>query len=75
MTALTPTAPDRRPPLTEPKDRLIKASEAAQLLGLSTRAVWRLRSAGVLPAVQINAATRFRLSDVQGLMLHGTGGR
>lgn len=56
------------------EDRLLKAEEAARVLAVSTRFVWRLRSEGKLPAVQIAGATRFRLSDVNNLVQHGAKG-
>lgn len=55
-----------------PSDRLLRAMEAATMLGVSTRAVWRLRASGVLKGVQIGGATRFRLSDVSRLVERGT---
>jgi len=46
-------------------DRLITAESLARLLSLSTRTVWRLRSAGKLPRpVQIGGAVRWRDSDI-----------
>lgn len=42
------------------------------MLGVSARAVWRLRASGVLKGVQIGGATRFRLSDVSRLVEKGT---
>jgi len=53
---------------TTQSDRLLRAAEVAEMLAVSTRLVWRFRSEGKLPAVQIAGATRFRLSDVRKLM-------
>lgn len=52
-------------------DRLLKASEAAELLSVSVRSVWSLRSCGDLPAIQIGRATRFRLTDVERIIRNG----
>jgi excisionase family DNA binding protein len=46
--------------------RLISIDELAQLLDLSTRSVWRLRSAGQLPEpVRLGGAVRWRLDEVK----------
>ena len=58
----------------EPADCLLRANQVAQLLAVSTRLVWRFRSEGKLPAIQIAGATRFRRSDVLKLMAGGTSG-
>jgi len=45
---------------------LITARKLAQLLEVSTRTLWRLRSAGRLPApVRLGGAVRWRLDEVQ----------
>jgi excisionase family DNA binding protein len=45
---------------------LITARELAKLLRISTRTLWRLRSAGDLPkAVRLGSAVRWRLDDVE----------
>jgi hypothetical protein len=44
------------------------------MLAVSTRLVWRFRSEGRLPAVQIAGSTRFRASDVRKLIEGGTKG-
>lgn len=54
-----------------PNDRLLKATEAADLLGVSVRMVHRLVSTGDLPKVKLGKAARFRLSDVEALMQKG----
>lgn len=60
----------RTPRLHNPStpDRLLRAQEAADLLAVSPRLVWRFRAEGKLPAVSIAGATRFRLSDVKRLI-------
>lgn len=58
----------------EPADCLLRANQVAQMLAVSTRLVWRFRSEGKLPAIQIAGATRFRRSDVLKLMAGGTNG-
>jgi len=52
-------------------DRLLKASEAAKLLGLSISTIraWRFRR--ILPAVQVGRSVRFRLSDLKRIMEGG----
>ncbi len=57
--------------ILNPDDRLLKACEAAELLGLSVRMIHRLVSTGDLPKVKLGKAARFRLSDVQALMQSG----
>lgn len=55
------------------QDRLLKASEAAAILSCSSRAIWRMRANGTLPAIRVpGAGTRFKLSDVHRLMRHST---
>jgi excisionase family DNA binding protein len=45
---------------------LITASKLAALLGISTRTLWRLRSAGRLPEpVRLGGAVRWRREDIQ----------
>jgi predicted DNA-binding transcriptional regulator AlpA len=61
-----------RPQTAPEDDRLLKATEVAALLSVSTRLVWRFRAEGRLAAVQIAGATRFRLADVRRLMESGT---
>ena len=53
------------------EDRLLRADEVAHLIGISPRAVWKLRSTGTLPPVGIWTSTRFRLSDVRRLIREG----
>ena len=53
------------------EDRLLKASEVADLLGCSVRLVWTLRSTGKLEAVKVATAIRFRLSDVRRIIAEG----
>ncbi|MHB8863461.1 MAG: helix-turn-helix transcriptional regulator [Pirellulaceae bacterium] len=53
------TQPENSKPL------LISAPELAKILGISARSVWRLLSAGKLPApVRLGGAVRWRRSDV-----------
>jgi excisionase family DNA binding protein len=45
---------------------LITAAELARLLQVSTRTLWRLRSAGELPeAVRLGGAVRWRLDEIK----------
>ena len=61
----------RRIELTDTKDRLLRADEAAALLGVSRRMVHRLVSTGDLPKIKLGKAARFRLSDIESLMRKG----
>ena len=55
-------------------DRLLRAGEVADLLGLSLRSVWKLTADGQLPCpLKIGGATRWRASDIRQLM-SGSGG-
>ena len=55
----------------DPNDRLLKAAEAAELLGVSVRMVHRLVATDDLAKVKLGKAARFRLSDVVALMRTG----
>jgi predicted DNA-binding transcriptional regulator AlpA len=45
---------------------LIAAADLARLLDISTRALWRLRSAGHLPQpVRLGGAVRWRLEEIR----------
>lgn len=47
--------------------RMIAAAELAKLLNISTRTLWRLRSAGKLPPpVRLGGAIRWLLTDIEG---------
>ena len=61
----------RRIELTESKDRLLRADEAAALLGVSRRMIHRLVSTGDLEKIKLGKAARFRLSDIESLMREG----
>jgi excisionase family DNA binding protein len=48
------------------KSLLIKAEEVAQILGVSVRSVWRLHSAGRMPApVRFAGSVRWRRTQVE----------
>jgi prophage regulatory protein len=54
------------PPIETAESRLIGIDELAQLLDLSKRTIWRLRSAGQLPEpVRLGSAVRWRLDQVK----------
>jgi predicted DNA-binding transcriptional regulator AlpA len=67
-----------RSPIVTPgphsQDQLLRAQEVAAILAVSPRQVWKFRSVGRLPAVQIAGSTRFRASDVRRLIEEGTKG-
>ena len=48
-----------------PSGLLLNVDQVADLLGISRRSVWRLRSAGELPAVEVSGATRWRHAAVR----------
>lgn len=51
---------------------LLTAAELARLLNVSTRTLWRLRSAGQLPQpVRFGGAVRWRLDDVRKWIAEG----
>ena len=46
--------------------QLLTAKELAEMLALSVRTVWRLKSAGKLPQpVTVGASIRWRISDIE----------
>jgi predicted DNA-binding transcriptional regulator AlpA len=46
--------------------KLIKASELAEVLGISMRHFWRLKAAKELPKpIQLRNSVRWRLSDIE----------
>jgi excisionase family DNA binding protein len=51
--------------------QLVTKKEAARLLACSIRMVERLVASGMLKAVKIRGAVRFRLGDVEQIMLKG----
>ena len=55
-------------------DNLLRATEVAHLLGISLRNVWLLSSSGKLPPpMKIGRSTRWRNSDIQGVIRGGEG--
>lgn len=45
---------------------LITAQDAARLLKVSTRSVWRMRSAGDIPSpIRVGAAVRWRMDEIK----------
>ena len=57
-----------------PDRLLLDVRETAQLLSVSPSTVWRVRKKGLLPAVKIEGAVRFRLFDVQEYVTRLEGG-
>jgi excisionase family DNA binding protein len=55
----------------EVSDRLIRATEAARLLGLSRQHVYRLADRGLIRVVRIGTAVRVPVSEVQRVMREG----
>lgn len=51
---------------------LISAVELAELLQISTRTLWRLRSAGkLIKPIKLGGSTRWRLDEVQTWVANG----
>lgn len=47
-------------------ERLLSAKEVADVLGVSKRQIFRLKSSGKIPApVRVGGSVRFRLSDIE----------
>jgi excisionase family DNA binding protein len=68
---ITPRPPRRRTEVPE-ADRLLTVEQVADLLAISVRTAWSLRSAGKLRAVKVGPrATRFRREDVAKLIERG----
>jgi excisionase family DNA binding protein len=49
-------------------EKLLSRAEVAHLLSVSPRTVSRLRTRGLLPAVRVLSALRFRAEDVRALL-------
>ena len=47
------------------ENRLLDPLEAAKMLSVSRRTIYRLRDLGKIPTVKIGRLVRFRLSDVE----------
>ena len=59
-------------PTERPTPALISASELAELLQVSTRTLWRLRSAGkLIKPIKLGGSTRWRLDEVQTWIAQG----
>jgi len=51
---------------------LLNADDLAELLGISKRTVWRLRSAGAMPPpVQIGSSIRWQRSEIESWVATG----
>lgn len=57
-----------KPPADYGGDRLLTAEEAAAILRISTKTLYRLRDAGKLNAVKIGRSLRYRESDLKRYM-------
>ncbi|HMN41843.1 MAG TPA: hypothetical protein PKE29_13440 [Phycisphaerales bacterium] len=72
---LPATKPAPTPPEfhAEP-DRLLKPRDAAAMLSISVRQLWRISGLGVIPRVNMASTrgTRFRLSDLRRVMAAGS---
>jgi excisionase family DNA binding protein len=51
--------------------QLLTKKDVARLLACSIRMVERLVASGILPTVRIRGAVRFRLSDVEQIVMKG----
>lgn len=61
-------------PAVEPLPRWLRAREVAAALGLSTKHVYDLMAAGILPTVRINRAVRVPEDELRAYMARQTGG-
>jgi excisionase family DNA binding protein len=52
-------------------DKLLRKSEAAEMLATSTRTIDRLASTGRLARVKIRGGARYRLSELQAIIKKG----
>jgi len=52
-------------------EKLLRKRQVAEMLACSNRMVERLVASGTLAAVKIRGAVRFRLSDVEQIMMKG----
>ncbi|HPS55666.1 MAG TPA: helix-turn-helix domain-containing protein [Sedimentisphaerales bacterium] len=51
---------------TQTQNQLLAAKDLAEMLSVSVRTIWRLRSAGKLPKpVSIGGSIRWKLSDIE----------
>ena len=63
-----PTDETEHTPTERTAPALISAAELADLLQVSTRTLWRLRSAGkLIKPIKLGGSTRWRLDEVQDL--------
>ena len=44
---------------------LVKARDAARMMGISTRTLWTLTNMGTIPCVRIGRAVRYSLDDLR----------
>ena len=54
-------------------DRLIPSPQTAEVLGVSPRTIRRWAKQGLLDPVRVGGSTRYRLSDIEEIILKGTG--
>jgi len=58
--------------LDMPEPLLVTAQEVARLLNVSTRSLWRMRSAGDIPSpIKLGSAVRWRLDEVKAWIANG----
>ena len=53
------------------REKLLRKKDVARLLACSVRMVERLVASGTLTVVKIRGAVRFRLSDIEQIMMKG----
>ena len=58
-------------PVGMEKEKLLRKKQVAEMLACSVRMVERLVASGSLTAVKIRGAVRFRLSDVEQIIVKG----
>jgi len=60
--------------MTTTNKRLLKTTELAELLGVSTRHLWKLEREGVISSVRIGTSVRYDAEDVLKELKDGTRG-
>ncbi len=59
------------PELNVRRPLVVTVDQAAEMLAISSRTVWRLISTGALPAVRFGRSTRIRVEAIDALIARG----
>ncbi len=60
---------------SKPEPLLVKASEAARLLGIGTRKLWTMTNTGEIPCVRFGTAVRYSLATLRAVIARKEKGR